>query len=388
MGTADLAIVESPGKTSKIGTSRSLGTASTRRSGTSGTCRRAGRRPFREQVAAVLRRRAARSRRALLRLGSRVAADRRQARPAREAAARRAQQRHPPMARPCPCDPRTGLLTSVDLGLTATNAAFQCDNSYCARLGPVDAGTTHLGTLSTPTSLVAGTNTFTAPGTGLDLAPNTTYAVLFDVINRGNGQGRLGVTSSDAEDPGAVEGWSIDDRMSRKPFSPGGDWTIDSASVWLAIKGYGKRATTPAVNGVEVVSAPTHDSDCNGRFDTYVRGDRIVVDVGFSEPVAVMGGNANVKVRLDLGTDDTDLTKQPEGGGAGERALQRQGAAFPLYGAGPATRTRTASGCRRPARPTRRWCSCPALRRRRSRARTRARPQIRRTAACRPRATH
>ena len=61
---------------------------------------------------------------------------------------------------------------------------------------------------------------------------------------------------------------------------------------------------------VRIVSKPTHDSDTTDtdkRHDTYVRGDRILVDVEFNEAVEV-GGDRNVRLRLDVGTDDTTLT--------------------------------------------------------------------------------
>ena len=57
---------------------------------------------------------------------------------------------------------------------------------------------------------------------------------------------------------------------------------------------------------VRIVSRESHDSDSDGSFDTYIRGDKILVDVAFSEPVEV-GGDRNVRLRLDVGADDTNL---------------------------------------------------------------------------------
>ena len=67
-------------------------------------------------------------------------------------------------------------------------------------------------------------------------------------------------------------------------------------------------ADAPKIEVVRVVSAPTHDSDDDGQFDTYVRGDKILFDVEFSEPVEVTGEYSGVKLRIDLGADDTTLT--------------------------------------------------------------------------------
>ena len=61
----------------------------------------------------------------------------------------------------------------------------------------------------------------------------------------------------------------------------------------------------PAIDLVRIVSVPTYDADSDGRTDTYVRGDKILVDVDFTEPVRVSGGG-DVRLRLDLGADDSD----------------------------------------------------------------------------------
>ena len=60
----------------------------------------------------------------------------------------------------------------------------------------------------------------------------------------------------------------------------------------------------PAIELVRIVSAPTYDSDSDGKRDTYVRGDRILVDMEFNKPVTVAG---TPRLRLDLGPDNADL---------------------------------------------------------------------------------
>ena len=57
----------------------------------------------------------------------------------------------------------------------------------------------------------------------------------------------------------------------------------------------------PTIDLVRVVSAPTHDSGGDGKFDTYVLRDRILVDVEMSEPVVVSGSHDHVKLRLHVG---------------------------------------------------------------------------------------
>ena len=56
----------------------------------------------------------------------------------------------------------------------------------------------------------------------------------------------------------------------------------------------------PATDLVRFVSYRSLDDNGDGRFDTYIRGDEILVDVEFSEPVVVAGDYANVQLRLDL----------------------------------------------------------------------------------------
>ena len=66
-------------------------------------------------------------------------------------------------------------------------------------------------------------------------------------------------------------------------------------------------ATAPTIASVTISSTPSFDADGDNTVDTYVRGDRIVVDVRFSEAVTVSGGNNSVRLRLDLGADDMNL---------------------------------------------------------------------------------
>ncbi len=69
-----------------------------------------------------------------------------------------------------------------------------------------------VGDLVNPASLAAGSNTFTAPGTGIHLDPGTTYVVFIDATSPAGTvtyTHRLSWTAEDAEDAGAAAGWSI-----------------------------------------------------------------------------------------------------------------------------------------------------------------------------------
>lgn len=199
-------------------------------------------------------------------------------------------------------------LTSVDFHFQSVAGKTL---AWTAEVVEVDASGnpgTRLGNILTGPTPVNGTNTFTADGTGRDLAPNTTYGVGFDVTASVTAQ--IGVAPTTDEDSGALLGWSISDTMLSRDWNTF-SWTTGTTTAGttlrLAINGYAKDATTPTVDLVQVVSRPTHDSDSDGQFDTYVRRNEILFDVEISEPVVVAGGNANVRVRVDLGTDDTDL---------------------------------------------------------------------------------
>ncbi len=61
-----------------------------------------------------------------------------------------------------------------------------------------------------------------------------------------------------------------------------------------------KVGPTATIDLVRIVSAPTYDADSDGVRDTYVLGDKILVDVEYSVPVSVTG---TPRLRLQLGAD-------------------------------------------------------------------------------------
>ena len=103
---------------------------------------------------------------------------------------------------------------------------------------------TVLGTLKNPASLpntVATVSQFTAPGTGIDLAPNTQYFVVIDVTANPSSNVSVFRILSGNEDPGGEAGWSIGD-SSRVKFWNGTSWTGSSFVKHLAVHGYAKDA--------------------------------------------------------------------------------------------------------------------------------------------------
>ncbi|MCY3699875.1 MAG: tandem-95 repeat protein, partial [Gemmatimonadetes bacterium] len=134
-------------------------------------------------------------------------------------------------------------LTGLDLQLgqvTLSTASFRViidrANATCSSARK-DAATQ----LTKPATLINGINTFTAPGAGIDLAPNTTYRVVFDVTVADT-LGFVAVTGSDGEDSGGATGWSIaDDGCNRNSsHNADGHWSTNNDVLKLAIKGYAK----------------------------------------------------------------------------------------------------------------------------------------------------
>ena len=119
---------------------------------------------------------------------------------------------------------------TLNLGGVATSPAtfkvFVLDSDASTSLSP--------GGLTPPASLVTGDNTFTASGTGIDLAANTKYFVRFEVSAQGNGF--VNRTGSDAEDSDSLAGWSIADVTEIRDWNSA-PWTSLSSVLKFAIEG-------------------------------------------------------------------------------------------------------------------------------------------------------
>ena len=110
-------------------------------------------------------------------------------------------------------------------------------------------GSTVLGTLTNPASVVDGTNSYTTDG--IELEPNTNYFVVIDVTGTGGNHHQIfnDVTSSDNEDSGAYAGWSIADGSLHRQFESTGAWTTDARAWHMAIHGVVK-PLPPAPSGL------------------------------------------------------------------------------------------------------------------------------------------
>ena len=122
-----------------------------------------------------------------------------------------------------------GTTTTAPAGVTPTvsicNSSSGSPGSTCT-------------TLTNPASFAVGKLTWTAPA-GTTLAANTDYFVVFE---GSGGQYNLSATSSDGQDAGGAEGWSIAD-VSRWRNSDGGNFSNNPNSLRITIKGAAVTAT-------------------------------------------------------------------------------------------------------------------------------------------------
>ncbi len=99
---------------------------------------------------------------------------------------------------------------------------------------------TVLATLTDPSSgpTAYAASTFTAPGQGLDLEPNTQYWLVFDITGDIPGTNQVGNTTSDNEDAGAASGWSISNQGHYRNRTHGGGWLSFQSSRVISISGF------------------------------------------------------------------------------------------------------------------------------------------------------
>ena len=102
-----------------------------------------------------------------------------------------------------------------------------------------------------------------------------------------------------------------DNRYSQKASASAAD-KADAARQTFTVRVAGASTLAPSIDLVRIVSHPTHNAGLTRTNDTYIGGDEILVDVEYSEPVEVVGEYDNVRLRLDLGSDDGTLTNSRE----------------------------------------------------------------------------
>ena len=100
---------------------------------------------------------------------------------------------------------------------------------------------TVLATLTDPSKTTATSHetlTFTAPGQGVDLDPNTKYWLVLDYTASASGNNRVSNVPGDGEDAGAASGWSIRNQGHFRTWNSNGGWTSFESSRRIAINGF------------------------------------------------------------------------------------------------------------------------------------------------------
>ncbi|MCY4122846.1 MAG: hypothetical protein OXG72_18205 [Acidobacteria bacterium] len=199
-------------------------------------------------------------------------------------------------------------LTSVKLKLHSVAGtptySVQIRNSVAGSvMGSFLPGTTTLATLTNPSSLSVGLNTFTAPGGGIDVDPSTNYFVLLDTSGSAPSP-RLDVTTSDSDDSGVV--WFIG---SASHYMEPDDtaWTRWASSLQLVIEGH----TLPVDTDTDTDTGTDPDTDTDTDTDTGTDPDTDTdtdTDTG-TDP------DTDTDTDTDTGTDpdtDTDTGTDPD----------------------------------------------------------------------------
>ena len=112
---------------------------------------------------------------------------------------------------------------------------------------------TVLATLTNPGSITTGVQTYTASGTGIALAADTTYFVVLDSRETTMVFG-IGLLTADAEDSGAAPGWSIADAAFARAWDSTGAWTANTSgnSAQIAVHGRANDTAPPTLSRATV----------------------------------------------------------------------------------------------------------------------------------------
>lgn len=132
------------------------------------------------------------------------------------------------------------VLSRVDLRILSSSSTTPAYTVEVRNDNGALPGSTVLGTLTNPTTALSSSYQlleFTAPAGGISLDSGTDYGVVVDV-STGDGDTKMQLTSSDAEDSGAAAGWSVADvHRSRSNSVTTWDASTGSSTVMMAIHG-------------------------------------------------------------------------------------------------------------------------------------------------------
>ena len=146
-----------------------------------------------------------------------------------------------------------------------------------------------LASLSGPSSMQSGFNTFVAPSATV-ITPSTTYFVIMEGVG---GSAILERAGAGNEDTDSATGWTIaDSRLTRNQDTAA--WEDANEPLRITVRGTARTDRAPNIEEVVLTSDPGHD-------DTYGIGDDIEVDVSFDEAVTIATSGGTPDLELNVG---------------------------------------------------------------------------------------
>ena len=141
-------------------------------------------------------------------------------------------------------------VTDISLRLGPTNDATT-SSTITIHESSSDRPGTSIGTLTRSAALVDHVRNGWTNATGIDLAANRTYFMVFN--GEAANSGLVRPTSSDSEDSGGASNWSIGD-VSWSKSTTATSWIGSGTSYRIAVRGYAKAVSTPAAPTVSAVA--------------------------------------------------------------------------------------------------------------------------------------
>ena len=155
-------------------------------------------------------------------------------------------------------------LTQIDIDMSTV--AGTPDYSVSIHSDSSGSPGSSLATLTNPSTLSVGTNSFTASGDGIKLHAYTTYWVVFD--SQTNNAGSMLEVSESREDVGAAAGWSIGDTSRRRAFDSGAGFSTTSSEIMhFAVHARPEPGAGPVPSGVKLVGTTGQTSSGNITFN-------------------------------------------------------------------------------------------------------------------------
>ena len=210
--------------------------------------------------------------------------------------------------------------TTVDATHGLTIAVTDVEESTVANRAPTfpaNAPTTLEVAENNAAGAPVGTVAATDPdGDAVTYALDSASDAVFDI----DSSGAITVTAANALDYETKASYAVTVSVhDGKDAAGAADTTVDATHGLTITVTDVEESTAPTIASVAISSTPSFDGDGDNTAETYIRGDRIVVDVRFSEAVTVSGGNNSVRLRLDLAR--TTRTSPTAAGCSSSRAL-------------------------------------------------------------------